>query len=348
MPDELQNYILDAKLDKKTKSRKMKVIIVRVCICFLTFLCLLIGGFFGAVSVISYGPSTSARDLFVVSVTETSAAKFLATWFFNDDDLKKILSSNTVEASGQVTDPSLITFPQENSNQTFDINKIEVVEVSGDTYKGKMLVINDPSRVFVGTCGAFGTGLRGKKVMQMVADEGCIAGINAGGFEDNNGVGKGGEPIGLVFSKGKMLWGDLNTSYDVIGFDINNKLNVGSMTGQAAKDKDMRDIICFGPALIINNVAAVISGTGGGLNPRSAIGQRSDGAVLLLVIEGRQANSLGATYGDLIYQMQEFGAVNAANLDGGMSSHMVYKGEVITKSSSLYGPRDMPTAILVK
>ena len=80
---------------------------------------------------------------------------------------------------------------------------------------------------------------------------------------------------------------------------------------------------------------------------QNCIGQRADGAVLLLVVDGRQANSLGATYTDLIDIMLDFGAVNAANLDGGSSSYMVYENEIITTRASLYQPRRMATAILV-
>ena len=81
--------------------------------------------------------------------------------------------------------------------------------------------------------------------------------------------------------------------------------------------------------------------------PRTVIGQRADGAVLLLVIDGRQPQSLGATYQDCIQVMQEWGAVNAANLDGGSSTQMIYQGETVNVSASLYGPRNIPTAFVV-
>ena len=91
-----------------------------------------------------------------------------------------------------------------------------------------------------------------------------------------------------------------------------------------------------------------VAGTGGGLNPRTAIGQRADGAVLLLVIDGRQSHSLGATYKDCQQVMLDYGAVNAANLDGGSSTLMIYEGEHVNMCATLYGSRDMPTSFLVK
>ncbi|MEG2144542.1 MAG: phosphodiester glycosidase family protein, partial [Oscillospiraceae bacterium] len=80
----------------------------------------------------------------------------------------------------------------------------------------------------------------------------------------------------------------------------------------------------------------------------TAIGQREDGSILLLCIDGRQAHSLGASFKDLIEIFTKYNAVNAANLDGGSSSLMVYEGKIISVTASLYGSRKLPTAILVK
>ena len=104
----------------------------------------------------------------------------------------------------------------------------------------------------------------------------------------------------------------------------------------------------FGPLLIVNGQSVNVTGTGGGLNPRTAIGQTADGRVLLLVIDGRQTTSLGATFKDIIEIMFEYGAVNAANLDGGSSTLMMFDGEILNSSASLYGPRQLPTAFLVR
>ncbi|MBO4297669.1 MAG: phosphodiester glycosidase family protein, partial [Clostridia bacterium] len=79
-----------------------------------------------------------------------------------------------------------------------------------------------------------------------------------------------------------------------------------------------------------------------------AIGQRADGAVLLLVIDGRQVNSLGAGMSDLISVMLEYGAVNAANLDGGSSSRLYYNGEFINDGVAVTGSRRLATTFIVK
>ena len=162
------------------------------------------------------------------------------------------------------------------------------------------------------------------------------------------GVGTGGEPDGLVISEGRLKWGSLGTTYGIIGIDNNNVLVVGDMTAQAALDRGVRDAVSFGPVLVVNGEAVEVNGSGSGLNPRTAIGQREDGSILLVVIDGRQVNSLGASYSDVIELMLEYGAVNAANLDGGSSSLMYYNGEYINSCASMYGPRDLPTTIIVK
>jgi len=350
--DELGGYIKNqtakAKKVKAKKKSKILQIVLRTLLCLFTLIVVLVSGIFGGVAIINYGPSIHARDLFVMSALETSAMKFLATSFFSAEQIKEIKQNNSVVPTTDVTDVNLVVVDDIKKNPEFDKSKIEVVDVKGATYKGKMMIINDPSRVYVGTSGTYGEDAKGKTVMEMLKKDGCIAGTNGGGFVDKGGTGTGGIPIGIVIANSQLKYGDLSKTYELIGFDKNNKLVVGNMSAQSALDKGIRDAVSFGPLLIVNGNSAKVSGTAGGVNPRTAIGQRADGTVLLLVVDGRQANSLGATYSDLIDIFVEFGAVNAGNLDGGSSSHLIYKNEIISTCSSLYGPRYVPTAILVK
>ena len=233
------------------------------------------------------------------------------------------------------------------NNLISDKDGIKICKVKGPTYTGRMMIIEDPSRVKVGVCKQFGIRSgRGQQVSQIMEAYNAVAATNAGGFEDDNGRGSGSMPIGYVFSEGQLLYNPKGSGL-LIGFDENDILIVGNMTAEQALEKKIRDAITFGPALIVNGVSAQISGVGSGLNPRTAIGQRGDGAVLLLSIDGRQANSLGATYGDMIKIYEEFGAVNAANLDGGSSAIMYYEGEVISNPSNMINNRNMPTVIIV-
>jgi exopolysaccharide biosynthesis protein len=205
--------------------------------------------------------------------------------------------------------------------------------------------------VILGTSDNFGK-QPGMLLVDMVEKYGGVAGINAGGFNDGNGRGDGGTPYGLVISEGEICWGNPESKYSVVGLDENGVLHVGSMTGQEALDLHLRWGVSFvthdglASSLIINGEVQQ-QNLGGGVNPRTAIGQRADGALLLLVLDGRSISTLGATMQDICDIMLEYGAVNAGNLDGGSSSIMVYKGEIINNCSSVVGPRRIPTAFIV-
>lgn len=302
--------------------------------------------FLAMIYMISKGPSTQIRDLFVTSVRETSAAGFLANIFLTDEEVEAIASSNIIDVGEISTNTQLVTFEEPAVNND-EIADIEIVEVKGALYKGKMMIIKDPSRVKVGICNEFDKNKAGLTLLELVDKYDAIAGVNGGRYNDDNGFGKGGLPEGIVFSEGELVYGELDRTYNIYGFDKNDVFICGRMTGREAIEKGFRDAVTFGPSLVVNGEAVPSTGTGGGLNPRTAIGQRADGAVLLLVIEGRQTSSLGATYLDLIDIMLEFEAVNAANLDGGMSSSMAYEGEEIVNNCSIKGSRDMPTAFVV-
>ena len=345
-----------AELTKELRSKPVSVwriigkILFRTFLVLFTTVLLLVDGIIGLVYTFNYGPSPSARSLFVTSVLETSALDFLATRFLPSEEIETILATNAVEHFDIVSNPNLIVIPERSeTNESTEEKAIEVVAVSGLTYSGRMMIVKDPSRVFVGTCSSLGDPEgTGEKIQAIANRYDAIAGINGGGFYDPKGVGSGSIPTGFVFSGGEFLYGPTDKSDLIIGFDKENRLIVGTMTANEAQALGIRDALTFGPALIINGEPANISGSSSGLNPRTAIGQRADGAVLLLVIDGRQAESLGASYADLIEVMQSFGAINAANLDGGSSSIMLYNDEIISNKSGIIGNRRMPTCFLVE
>lgn len=308
---------------------------------------------------VNKGPSPYVRDLFVSSVMESSAGGILAKLYLSDEEIASIMQNNQTTDFAEVTDTTLVNVVANHTSDEEiiveqgaiideDGDGIEIVDVHGSTFRGKMMIVLDPSRVFVGVTDAFSMDGGGTTLSGLVTKYDCVGGINGGKYEDEVGMGHGGMPEGIVISEGQLLMGDPDTVYGVYGFTYDNVLVVGNMTASQAVSMGIRDAVTFGPALIVNGKAAGYSGYGSGLNPRTAIGQRADGAVLLLSIEGRQANSVGASYADLIDVMLDFGAVNAANLDGGMSSSMIYNGEEIVTNCQIRTPRRIPTAFLVR
>lgn len=341
------------KSGKGRRSRKIKSYALRTLLCLLTAIVLVVVGLLGVLYVMFKGPSQTAGDLLVNTLLETSALKFVPRIYFSETEIEEIVARNAVIEPEEMTDTSMVTVKVQNDSQdVVDAEEdIEIIELTGATYKGWLMIVKDPSRVIVGVSRpeGFRDDTSGKLLDEIVEDYNAVGGINGGAFEDGGGVGNGGMPIGVVISEGNLMKratsGSRNT---VIGFNRENKMIIGKFTANESVEMGLRDAVSFGPALVVNGEPAGISGEGSGLNPRTAIGQRADGAVLMLVIDGRQANSLGASMNDLIEIMLKYGAVNAANLDGGSSSNLYYNGEYLNDGVALTGSRDIPTTFLVR
>lgn len=347
---------------KKAPNAKLRTFgrgLAKVGITLLTTVALLVAALYGVMYVLAKGPSPTARDLFVRSVRETSAIGFLANLYFSEDEIQEIIQGNDV-AEYIETDTSLIQIPQPEQDQDKpegpvadqwglideDGDGIIIDEVRGQGYRGKMMIVLDPSRVIMGSVpSAYGS--HGYTVEQMVKHFDAVAGINAGGFEDPNGYGNGSIPDTMVVYEGKVYYAASGVSMGFVGFDENHILHVGKPSVKDITEKKIRYGVCFGPVLVSNGQLHNPDQLVSGVNPRTAIGQRSDGAVLLLVIDGRQVSSLGATYMDLAEVFLSYGAVNACNLDGGSSSVMWFNGDYINSPSTYVGIRPVPTTFLV-
>lgn len=209
-----------------------------------------------------------------------------------------------------------------------------------------MMVVLDPSRVIMGSIPTSYNAM-GYTVDAMVREFDAVAGINAGGFYDPDGTGNGSMPDSMTVFEGEVYYSNLGTRDGFAGIDSNHILHVGKLTAEEVKQRDIQYGVCFGPVLIANGEIALAEDNVGGLNPRTAIGQRSDGAMLLLVIDGRQVISIGATYMDLVEIFLEYGAVNACNLDGGSSGMMWYRDGYVNNCASVIGIWPVPTTFVV-
>lgn len=313
-----------------------------------TLLCLVII-LLGMIWVIERGPSPTFTGLFTRSVRETSAIRWISNIFLTEEELAQYKSVSTEELSTEEVNTSLIHIT---SNENVEASAdMELIDIAEGTAKGKLLLVHNPKQVILGTSDEF-VRQPGLLLTDMVAKYHGVAGINAGGFNDENGSGDGSTPQGLVITNGEIVWGDRNTPYHMVGLDADGILQVGSMTGTQAIEKGIQWAVSFvthdglASSLIINGEIQT-QNLGGGVNPRTAIGQREDGTILLLVLDGRSISTIGATMEDVANIMLEYGAVNAGNLDGGSSSVMVYNGEIINHCASVTGPRRIPTGFIV-
>lgn len=348
-----------ARMEKETNNalkKKLLVLLGKTGLVFLETVLLILVAVYGIMFVLAKGPSETARDMFVMSVRETSAVGFLANIFFTDEEIAQIEAAENipvyVEAETTVVN---IQKPQEKDPSADgpvadawgfvdeDGDGIIIDEVRGEGYAGYMMIVLDPSRVIVGTV-PDSYGGRGYTVAELVEKFDAVAGINAGGFVDNDGRGDGSIPDSIVVYEGKIYQEIRGTRDGFVGIDDEYILHVGNFTYQEIIDRNIQYGACFGPVLLRDGEPGA---TVSGVNPRTAIGQRSDGAILMLVIDGRQVISLGATLQDLIEVFQEYGAVNACNLDGGSSSLMWFGGDYINNCASVVGIRPVPTTFLV-
>ena len=340
------------------KKKKMSLTKKIIIICSSIFVTMIFAFLF-----LFYGPIDSFKEFWITSAMTTMNHRYLATWIYSDSYIQKVSKNNSIIEVNEISNPNDITFrkytttiyrneyEKEILQKDPDNDLYKVINVSGKGYQGFLVAIYDPSRIHIATTSKLG--VAGENILTVSKREGAIIAMNAGGFYDPDWNSNGALPHGTVFSNGKVVsdYDGARVGGGFIGFNNENKLILGNMSKSEAIKTGYRDAIEFGPYLIVNGKRSFVKGNGGwGIAPRSAIGQRQDGIVLFLVINGRLANSIGADMVDLCDIMENYGAYNAANLDGGSSSELVINNEIINTpvAAGKYGLRDMSTFWVVK
>ena len=325
---------------KKKGSGLLGRIIRRFFLLLFTIVILAVVALVLVMNMVFNGPSPAAQEVLTMSLIEASATKWVPALFIGEERVAEIQANVNAELPDDVTDTSQVVI-QKGSALTSSTNEwenypdgIRIERHAGDTYNAHIMIIRDPAQVFMATSSKkFSTAVPGKRITEMMeANPDAIAAINAGAFFDDGTASSavGSYPLGLVVSDGETVWtqGKQPGLEGFAGFNKDNILVVSkkNLSQKEAQELNIRDGCCFGPVLIMNGeVNMEAYNNNSGYNPRTAIGQRSDGAVIFVCIDGRQAGSLGGTYGDIIDIMVEYGAVNACNMDGGSSSVMMYR-----------------------
>ena len=325
---------------KSKKNKKSKGIIKKILI--IIAILIVIG--VSTLGILLYGPYNGFRDWLITSAMTTMTHQWIAYLFYDEDTINAVMASNRVDEVQEDTDTNAIvvgvseepekTYENEYEKAILEKNNpsdtYKIIEIEGKGYSGYLAAIYDPSKIHTLVTSKIGTS--GQYLTTMAKNNKAVVAINGGGFDDPNYSSNAANPLGITYSKGKLL-----TSYyyagagGIIGFDTNNKLVLSSKcTEQSAKSLKIRDAVTCGPFLIVNGKKSGVVGNGGwGTAPRTAIGQRKDGIVLFLVVDGRTVKRPGADMDDLIEIMQNYGAYNAANLDGGTSTAMTVNYELI-------------------
>lgn len=308
--------------------------------------------------VLMKGPSPTLRDTWAMTMFETRRFTWTPNIYLTEDEVTEI-RSRTRQHIDDEFDPSLITIaaaePKEDDGSPKpdayglideDGDGIVLQNIKGNGFIGYIITILDPSRVFVGMPNGYGGG--GMTLEDMCFKYDALGGINGGGFVDKEGGGNGGMPDGLTIIDG-IYYNEGYGGDAFAGFDDKGILHVGYYSNTDTAALNIVNGVSFYPILIMNGKIVNPDLLVSGVNPRTAIAQRADGAVLMLVIDGRQVHSIGATYLDAAQVLLEHGAVNALNLDGGSSSVMWYNGGYVNSCSSANGvARPLPNAFLFK
>jgi len=299
--------------------------------------------------IIFHGPFTNVKKTIVDASMTTLSHQWIAKLFLSDVEIQKIRSEDTIQIVKQ-GNTNLIKFinSHDNSIERYNIS-------NGIKFTGFLLIIKDPTRVKVGYSNKLGT--EGELTSQIAQDNNAIAAINAGGFSDSSTAnsrftGTGGKPTGIIMSNGIIKFNDIKNpdqKFEVTAITKKSQLLVGPYTLNELKMLGVTDAVSFGPALVVNGVGTIKTGDGGwGIAPRTSIGQRSDGAIILLAINGRTSKSIGASLKDVQNIMLKYGAYNASNLDGGSSTTMYNNGSIINNPCNALGERAVPSAFIVK
>ncbi len=330
---------------------------------------------FISLSMICSSSFPAAQQMFVTTILETGQLKFLASVFLSPDQIQEIVDKNSMKDLNESVDTDLIqigssgniSMPGTEDPSADPGEDIEIVEISGATYYGTLMIVKDPSRVSLATI--YPWKAEGVTLDTLVKNAGAIGGINGGLYNSTNN--SGGMPYGVIVSNGEIQYNEPQQwpGLVLIGFTEDNILQIIDVSKMNArqveemiKEMKIRDAVTFQEEssdsnnhfvqLVINGEPREMNGMGSGLNPRTAIGQCADGSVLLFVTDGRgKAGHLGASASDLINVMIEYGAVNAANLDGGSSSCMYYGDEYLMTSVTFYYSNSswkLPAGFVVK
>lgn len=316
------------------------------------------------VLVLLYGPWNGFREWLVTTAMTTMTHQYFATWFYDEETIDYILDKNKIVEIDEETDVNAINtntladnvVKYENEYERAilerdpDNNDYKIIEISEKKFDGFLVAVYEPSRVKTLVTAKLGTS--GQYVTTMAKNNDALIAINGGGFDDPNFNSTGGSPLGITVRDGEYVTTKPYAgSGGIIGFTEDDKLVLGKMSLAKAKEMKIRDAVTFGPFLIVNGKASEVLGNGGwGTAPRTAIAQRKDGIVLFLVVDGRTATKPGADMDDLIEILQNYGAYNAANLDGGTSSVLVVNNIIVNDpidSTGAHKTRPIATGFMV-
>ena len=221
-------------------------------------------------------------------------------------------------------------------------NGVLLVRINLGSSRGIMAICKDTSRLSLRAASTLpATGQTAGNICD--ANNGILA-ITGSAFLDD-GTSNGGQISGLAVCNGVEMGSRLG-GYGDKRLELRNDNRMYIVDSASAVDSDTRDACEFRPALIVDGENVAGNSTWNSPNPRAVLGQSAKLETMMVVVEGRLLDSPGCGVEDIADKLEEYGCVQALNLDGGTSAIMYYKGEYVTRCSNtaLPGGRTLPSA----
>lgn len=329
---------LNTLIKRKEKNKEKKTLKQKL---FLTLKIVIALFILGIIAIFLFFKTTlfqSYKELWVQTAMSTMNHQYLATWFLSDEEIAEIMQRLEVE-NNENSDSSDIVIKNGKG-------KISIERITGTGYVGYVMIVPDPSKVKLVEGRING---RGSTLEEIVKEYDAVGGVNAGGFMYTGGEELGNVLLDTVIMNKELLNGNKEVQSRLIGLDKNGKLILGRYNYQEAIKEGIESAIEFGPYIIVNGKNQIKNANSGGINPRTAIGQRQDGTIILVVIDGRRPGySIGTNLLELQNIFERYGAYNAANLDGGYSTCMYYDGREVNAPATDMGTRYLPNAFIIE
>ena len=216
-------------------------------------------------------------------------------------------------------------------------NGILAVRIREELFRGVLILAKYPDRL---SCAAAENwGIEGQTAGQIAAAHGALVAMTASGFRDSEKEGTA--QTGAAMCGGVPYGEHLKPGYKRIELRGDDRLYVVDAPDEF--HPDCTDASEWSPALIVDGQTVVTKEDHyNARNPRCCLGQTADGTVLMLCVEGRYFDSLGATAPECAAILARYGAYQAMNLDGGTSAILWYDGRYITRCSDPDRPEGRP------
>lgn len=252
----------------------------RTLLLLLTLLLLAMAGTGLLLDTLLNGPSPAVRDLITATLWEYSATAQIPELFLEPDVLEQIRNQAGTAPADTVSDPGMILLTDHAEAWLDCPDGIRLTEHTTDTFRSQVLLIRDPDSLHLVTNTDSAGVLTQKRV---------LAAVSVTSPDPESGF---------------------------AGFTEEGILIVSTSPTEGQNFPGIREGRACGPVLIMNGtVNQAVYGANSGIVPRSALGQRADGTVILVYLSG-------GTFRNLTDILVEYGAVNGCSLSSGSDSSL--------------------------